>query len=69
MNKPEGLDLVGQTFAGEVTLLKHCINRISQLPTKKNAALAMFLSEGCILKASEGLSECKLKRQGIWIGI
>ncbi len=24
MNKPEGLDLAGQTFAGEVTLPKNC---------------------------------------------
>jgi hypothetical protein len=24
MNKPEGLDLAGQTFAGEVTLRSNC---------------------------------------------
>jgi len=47
MNKPEGHDLATQTFPGEVTLLKHCINRISQLP-KKKAAFALFLSEGCL---------------------
>jgi hypothetical protein len=64
MNKPEGLDLAGQTFAGEVTLLKYWINHIYK-PAKRIVKIAVLANQA----ASETKTLLNLSLGDIFIGL